>query len=113
MAPKEAKLGEFVEHENSKVIRSEILKQIDTVKLSDVKNTIKKILGNASSLSVGSIIERTQLMYGLDEVVALVIVEIEINKDTILEQEEIIIKKITQHKRSLKIRIQKNKTSQC
>ena len=107
VAPKEAKLGEFVEHENSKVIRSEILKQIDTVKLSDVKNTIKKILGNASSLSVGSIIERTQLKYGLDEVVAFVRVARELNKDPILEQEEIIVKNISQHKGSLKIRLPK------
>ena len=60
------------EHQNSSVISNHIIKSLDTVRIKDVRDSIRRTLGRASSMTVAEIISRNKILYGLQEVVAYV-----------------------------------------
>ncbi|MGN1356332.1 MAG: DUF3375 domain-containing protein [Succinivibrionaceae bacterium] len=60
------------EHENSQNVSSRILRNLDLVRMSEVRRAIVKTLGKASEMSVGEIIGKNNIRYGLQEVVAYV-----------------------------------------
>lgn len=105
---KEVTLGSLEEHENSKTISSDILKQLDTVRLSDVRATIRSLIGKTAQMSVGEIIKKVNLRYGLEEIVAFVRVAREMNKAEVNEFEEIIVKVPAQNGfKELKVKLPK------
>ena len=106
---KEVTLGSLEEHENSNTISSDILKQLDTVRLSDVRSTIRSLIGKTSQMSVGEIIKKVNLRYGLEEIVAFVRVAREMNKAEVNESEEIIVKVPAQNGfKELKVKLPKD-----
>ena len=60
------------EHQNSSVISNHIIKSLDTVRIKDVRDSIRRTLGRASSMTVAEIISKNKILYGLQEVVAYV-----------------------------------------
>ena len=60
------------EHEATSVISEHIIKSLDTVRTKDVRNAIKRTLGQASIMSVAEIISKNNILYGLQEVVTYV-----------------------------------------
>lgn len=105
---KEVTLGSLEEHVNSNTISTDILKQLDTVRLSDVRATIRSLIGKTSQMSVGEIIKKVKLRYGLEEIVAFVRVAREMNKAEVNESEEIIVKVPAQNgPKELKVKLPK------
>lgn len=105
---KEVSLGSLEEHQNSNAISDDILRQLDTVRLSDVRTKIRELIGNTSQMSVGEILQKVQLRYGLEEIVAYVRVAREMNKDEIVDNEEIVVKvPSTQGLKQLKVKLPK------
>ncbi|MBQ8023066.1 MAG: DUF3375 domain-containing protein [Succinivibrio sp.] len=105
---KEVTLGSLEEHVNSNTISSDILKQLDTVRLSDVRATIRSLIGKTSQMSVGEIIKKVKLRYGLEEIVAFVRVAREMNKAEVNESEEIVVKVPAQNAtKELKVKLPK------
>lgn len=60
------------EHENSSTVSQRILKNLDLVRMSEIRKSIIKTLGNASEMSVADIIRKNTIRYGLQEVVSYV-----------------------------------------
>ena len=88
--PKKVVLENISEQDNHKEISHNILRQLDTVKLSDIRASIKNSLGNTNDLSVAQIIKDKKLKYGLEEIVAYVRVAKELNRQEHYDSEEII-----------------------
>ena len=63
--PKKVVLENISEQDNHKEISHNILRQLDTVKLSDIRASIKNSLGNTNDLSVAQIIKDKKLKYGI------------------------------------------------
>ena len=88
--PKKVVLENISEQDNHKEISHNILRQLDTVKLSDIRESKKNSLGNTNDLSVAQIIKDKKLKYGLEEIVAYVRVAKELNRQEHYDSEEII-----------------------
>ena len=54
------------------MISNHIIKSLDTVRIKDVRDSIRRTLGRASSMTVAEIISKNKILYGLQEVVAYV-----------------------------------------
>lgn len=89
--PEKGTIDEIETHENKSVIRDHILKQLDTVKMPEVRKQIRKVLGQASSMTIGQIISKTSLKHGLEEIVAFIRAAREMNTDELLDSEEIVV----------------------
>ncbi|MGN1392854.1 MAG: DUF3375 domain-containing protein [Succinivibrionaceae bacterium] len=64
--------SDIEEHENSSTVSQRILKNLDLVRMSEIRKSIIKTLGNASEMSVADIIRKNTIRYGLQEVVSYV-----------------------------------------
>ncbi len=64
--------SEIQDNTNAGSISDRVLDSLDTVRMSEIRENIRKTLGRASVLSVAEIIERNPIHYGLSEVVSYV-----------------------------------------
>ena len=78
------------EHRNSSVISDHIIRNLDTVRIKDVRNAIRRTLGQASTMSVAEIIGKNKILYGLQEVVTYVRVAHELNAELDRETNDVV-----------------------
>lgn len=75
--------SEVQENTNSSTINDNILRHLDSVRLSEVRNSIVRTLGSTSQMSVAEIIKKNTVRYGLQEVVTFVRVANEFKADMV------------------------------
>ncbi|MCR5084526.1 MAG: DUF3375 domain-containing protein [Succinivibrionaceae bacterium] len=85
-------LASIEEHETTGELSADELRRLDKVRLSEVRESIRRTLGQASVMSVGEIIGRNQIRYGLEEVVAYVRIARELNPLEADAEEEIVVR---------------------
>ena len=82
-----------------------VLNSLDTVRMSEVRDNIRRTLGRASVLSVAEIIRRNKVHYGLSEVVAYVRAAHEFGAEYSSEKDVVEVSDYRKKGRILKITI--------
>lgn len=96
--PKESTdYSDIENNQNQSQLSNDVIKQLDTVRVSQVRSNIEKTLGKTSIMSVAEIIRNNKILYGLPEVVTYVRLAHELNAEYKNDEKDEII--VDDHKR--------------